>query len=159
MRVRRRIRSMAILEAGNIALYGVVFFGILGLPPRAANVVGFGAFAFLLIQGSLYWVTKLWQLRRRSNLPPGIDVFAILRVVDPVVLIVASALVVGSIVVDPALSSIVGVLFTLAAIAEYVNYFHVQLMHDNVADLRRLRRSGLRSSVLARDLRRRRQLR
>jgi hypothetical protein len=36
---------------------------------------------------------------------------------------------------------------------EHVNYFHVQLMYDTRADVRRLRASGLRRSHLAADLR------
>jgi hypothetical protein len=47
-----------------------------------------------------------------------------------------------------------GLLLYGLAVAEYVNYFHWQLMHDTRADLRRLLRTGrLQRSHLYADLR------
>ncbi|MET7638980.1 hypothetical protein [Streptomyces sp. NPDC005438] len=53
---------------------------------------------------------------------------------------------------EPGAGSVAGLCFALFAVLEHVNYFHVQLMYDNPADLRALCRNGLRRAHLARDL-------
>jgi hypothetical protein len=59
-----------------------------------------------------------------------------------------------AVLVGPGAGSWPGLGFAVFAVLEHVNSFHVQLMHDTAADLRRLRTTGLHASHLARDLRR-----
>lgn len=146
-RVRRRLRSLALLELGNIPLQAVVWFGVVDVPPTAPNVVGFALFAVLLVEGAAYWLTKLHTFA----LPlPG--AFAVARVANVPVLI-AGLLFTGWAVVDtPGTGSWPGLVFAVVAALEYVNYFHTQLMYDTAADLRHLRAHGPRRAHLARDL-------
>ncbi|MEV0643882.1 hypothetical protein AB0I28_01330 [Phytomonospora sp. NPDC050363] len=150
--VHRRLRSLATLELVNIPLQAWVWFGVAGFPPSAANVVGFALVAILLLQGTGYWVAKLRQLSAGRRRLPGVAVFRLLRVANPPLLFAGTVLAVWSTVGTPGRSSIPGLAFALFAWLEYVNYFHVQLMYDNRADLRRLRARGLVRASLARDL-------
>ncbi len=150
--IDRRLRSLAVLELVNIPLQAVVWFGVLGLPVTATSAVGFALFALLLIEGAAYW----WAKRRQTAAPgaalPYVRVFAIARVAN-LPLLVAGLLYVGWAVVDDAgAGSWVGLGFAVFAVLEHVNYFHTQLMYDNAADLRSLRRHGLLRAHLARDL-------
>lgn len=152
MRVRRRLRSLALLELGNIPLQAVIWFGVVDFPGTAANVVGFALFAVLLIEGAGYWLTKLRRLALPRSPLPG--VFVVARVANVPVL-VAGLLFVGWAVVDaPGAGSWPGLVFALVAVGEHVNYFHAQLMYDTASDLRRLRAHGPRRAHLARDLKR-----
>ncbi|MGI5487262.1 hypothetical protein [Microtetraspora malaysiensis] len=155
-KVRSRLRNLALLEAANVPFQAWVWFGVVGLPVTAANAAGFGLAALLLVQGSLYWIAKLRQLRRPGPLP-GARAFLVARVADVPLLLAGVAFTAYAAVADPGRASWPGVAFALVAVLEYVNYFHVQLMHDTAADLRRLVTAGLRPSHLARDLARARQ--
>lgn len=150
--VRGRLRSLAVLELVNIPLQGGVWFGLVGLPATVPNLVGFGAFALLLLQGGAYWIAKLHQIRVRRPHIAGVAAFRAARIVNP--LLLAAGLVVTGFAAatDPGRNSWPGLAFALFAVLEHVNYFHVQLMHDTRADLRRLRSHGLRTSHLARDI-------
>ncbi|WP_433422905.1 hypothetical protein ACQP1V_14205 [Microtetraspora malaysiensis] len=150
-KVRSRLRNLALLEAANIPFQAWVWFGVVGLPVTAANAVGFVLAALLLVQGSLYWIAKLRQLRRPGPLP-GVRAFLIARVADVPLLVTGVAFTAYAAAAGPGRASWPGVAFALVAVLEYVNYFHVQLMHDTAADLRRLVAAGLRPSHLARDL-------
>ena len=150
--VRRRLRSLAVMELLNVALQAGLWFGLVGLPVTVANLIGYGLFAVLLLEGATYWLAKLRQLRGRRPHLPGVRVFRAARVVNPAIL-AAGLLITGrAVFADPGRASWPGLAFALFAVLEHVNYFHVQLMHDTVADLRRLRSVGLRRSHLARDL-------
>jgi len=149
---RRRLRSLAVLELINIPLQGWVWFGLAGLPATAANLIGFGLFALLLIEGAAYWVAKLHQISVRRGHLPALAAFRAARIVNPLLLaagLVATGQAAAS---DPGRVSWPGLAFALFAVLEHVNYFHVQLMYDTPADLRRLRSAGLRASHLARDI-------
>lgn len=148
----RRLRTLAILEFANIPLQAWIWFSQIGLPWSAPNVVAFAAFAVLLLQGGAYWVVKLRQLRAGSVAPAGMDLFRRLRVANAPLLALAGAYVLHAASVSPSRASIPGAVFLVVAVLEYVNYFHLQLMHDTPGDLSRLRRTGLRKSHLARDL-------
>ncbi|MGN9786012.1 hypothetical protein ACTMTF_31610 [Nonomuraea sp. ZG12] len=150
--LRRRLRSLAVLEVANIPLQAFAWFGAIGFPATGANLTGFALFVIILIQGAAYWAAKLDQLRNRRPHPRGLAAFAAARKVNPV-LLAAGLLVTGAAALaDPGVGSWPGLGFALFAVLEHVNYFHVQLMHDTAADLRRLRTVGLRRSQLARDL-------
>ncbi|MEU6247818.1 hypothetical protein [Glycomyces sp. NPDC047010] len=152
--VRKRLRSLAALELVNIPLQAFVWFGLLGLPASAANLTGFAAFALLLVQGAAYWAAKLRQIDAGGPLP-GAVVFAAALRANPAVLVAAVLFTGWSAVADPGRSAFLGLGFALFAVLEHVNYFHVQLMYDNRADLRRLAAHGPARSHLSRDLARR----
>ncbi|GLX01906.1 hypothetical protein Misp02_59920 [Microtetraspora sp. NBRC 16547] len=146
---------LALLEMGNIPFQALVWFGLVGLPVTTANFVGFALVAVLLTQGALYWAAKLRQLRKPGVLP-GAQAFLIARVTDVPLLVTGLTITAGAVVADPGRDSWPGLAFALFAVLEYINYFHVQLMHDTAADLRSLANGGLRPSHLARDLARHR---
>lgn len=150
--VHRRLRSLAVLELVNIPLQAWVWFGLVGLPATAANLVGFGLFVLLLIEGAAYWAAKLGQLNARRVHLPALVAFRMARIVNPLLLAGGIAITGQAAATDPGSSSWPGLAFALFAVLEHVNYFHVQLMYDTPADLRRLRWAGLRTSHLARDI-------
>jgi hypothetical protein len=152
--VDRRLRSLVTMELVNIPLQAGLWFGLVGLPVTGPNLLGFGAFALLLVQGAGYWAAKLHQRRGPGRGLPGERAFRAALAVDPVLLAAALVVTGGATVTDPGRGTLPGLLFTAFAVLEYVNYFHVQLMYDTRADLRRLRSVGLRRAHLARDLKR-----
>ncbi|WP_229829948.1 hypothetical protein [Actinoplanes ianthinogenes] len=151
-KVGRRLRSLTIGELVNIPLQPWIWFRVIDLPLTTVNLIGFSAFAALLATGAAYWSMKLRQLRRKQPRLPARRYFAAARILLPIA--TAAALIVCAVSVArlPGASSWPGLAFAVFAALEYVNYFHVQLMHDNRADLRRLFTSGFRRSHLARDL-------
>ncbi len=111
--------------------------------------------SFLLLQGAAYWQQKLQRLRHRRRMSPGWRTrFSRLRNLNRVLLggwflAMLAGFMVGWGWADAAWS--VGL--WLFALAEYVNYFEVQLMHDTPNDLARLSRDRrLRRAHLVRDL-------
>lgn len=154
--VRRRVRSLAVLEAANVPIQAVAWFGLIGVPVTAANLVGFGLFVLLLVQGAAYWAGKWRQLRAHARHLRAGRAFRAARTVDPVLLAAGLVFTGFPAVREPGWGSWPGLGFAAFAVLEYVNYFHVQLSHDTAADLRRLWRVGLRRSHLARDLARER---
>jgi len=150
--VHRRLRSLMALELINIPLQAGVWFGVLGLPVSAPNLVGFSLFALLLIEGAGYWAAKLRQMTVRRRYLPALEAFRAARVVNPLVLAAGLVATGHAAATDPGRASWPGLAFALFAVLEHVNYFHIQLMHDTRADLRRLRSVGLRESHLARDM-------
>jgi hypothetical protein len=152
--LNRRLRSLAILELVNIPLQAWLWFGLVDLPATAVNVLGFGMFALLLVEGALYWLAKLHQLRSHGRALPGERAFRVARAANPIVVATGLVLTAYATATDPGRGTWPGLVFATFAVLEHINYFHTQLMHDTVADLRRLRSAGLRPSHLARDLRR-----
>ncbi|WP_419996273.1 multidrug transporter [Streptomyces boninensis] len=157
--IGRRLRSLALLELLNIPLQAVVWFVVLDLPVTAANAVGFGLFALLLLEGAAYWRAKRSQLEaaatstaRPGSPLPGLRGFAAARTGNVPVLLGGVAFTVWSVVDDPGAGSVPGLAFALFSVLEHINYFHWQLMHDTRADLAYLLRKGFRRSHLARDL-------
>jgi hypothetical protein len=148
----KRMRSLAALELLNIPLWSLAWFGVLDFPLSPANLAGFGVFAVLLVQGSAYWTLKVKQLRRRQARVAGLSLFRLLRFVNLPLLAAALAVTVAQSLTAPGRSSWLGLGLALFGTLEYVNYFHVQLMYDTRADLRRLFSTGFRRSHLARDL-------
>jgi hypothetical protein len=153
--VRQRLRSLLILELFNIPFQAGIWFGVIGLPVTVANAVGFGLFTLLLVEGAGYWWAKLRQLERRPGRLPGLKIFKAARLANLPILFAGVAWTMWSVIADPGAGSIPGLVFALMATLEHVNYFHVQLMYDNAADLRYLFRHGLRRAHLSRDLVRR----
>ncbi|MFE4621284.1 hypothetical protein ACFRJ7_34830 [Streptomyces sp. NPDC056747] len=136
-----------------------VWFGLVGVPATAANLFGFALVMLLLLEGAAYWTVKLRALSAGSGAPlPGAAVFAAARVVNLVLLGLGVPLTVLAVADAPGTGSIPGLLFTLFAVLEHVNYFHTQLMYDTPEDRRSRRRNGRRRAHLARDLERARKL-
>ncbi|MGW6578659.1 multidrug transporter [Streptomyces globisporus] len=149
-----RLRTLAVLEVLNIALIGWAVFVAIGAPFSTANTVGFALVAVLLLIGAAYWALKLRQLRTAARRPPLIGLFRALRPLCAAALAAGLVAVAAAVPDRPASEWAAGLALYGLALAEYVNYFHRQLMHDTRADWRRLLRTRrLRSSHLAEDLR------
>jgi len=148
-----RLRTMATLELVGVVAIGWAVFGAYDSPRSTANVVGFALVALHLVIGSAYWVMKTRQLRDAIPQPPLIGLFGWLRPICQAGL--AIGLVVLALAVDqPVATWLPGVVLYGLALAEYVNYFHWQLMHDTRSDVLRLARTRrLRRSHLSEDLR------
>ncbi|MGW0436818.1 hypothetical protein ACWDV4_30270 [Micromonospora sp. NPDC003197] len=154
LKVHRRLRSLATMELINIPVQGVVWFVVTGLPATLPNLLGFLLFGVLLVEGAGYWLAKLHQMRTRRRGLPGARIFRAARVVNLPLLAICLAVTGYAAITEPGRNSWLGLGFALFATLEHLNYFHVQLMHDTKADLRRLWRVGLRPSHLSRDIRR-----
>lgn len=153
--VLRRVRTMAALEAVNVGLLAAVFFWSLQVPASVANLAGYGMLAVLLLQGSGYWSAKYRQLRSGARCPSGLAAFRTCRVLNLVLLTATAVVVLLAAWRSPGLRTWPGLGFWVFAVAEYVNYFQVQLSYQTRTDIRRLRRTRrLRRSHLAADLRR-----
>ena len=151
--VVRRMARLALLELVNVGLLAWVFFGAFDVPATAPNLVGYGLMALVLLEGAGYWAAKHRQVRTGAASPPAITTFRRLRRINVVALAAGAIVIVVASWRDPGTRSWPGVGFWAFALAEHVNYFHVQLMHDTAADVRRLLRTRrLRRSHLAVDL-------
>ncbi|MEU6834788.1 multidrug transporter [Streptomyces rubiginosohelvolus] len=149
-----RLRTLAVLEVLNIALIGWAVFVALGAPFSTPNTVGFALVAVLLLTGAAYWALKLRQLRATARRPPLIGLFRALRPLCAAALTAGLVAIAAAAPGRPAPEWAAGLVLYGLAVAEYVNYFHLQLMHDTRADWRRLLRTRrLRGSHLAEDLR------
>lgn len=69
-------------EPANVPLQGLIWFGLLGIPLTAANIVGFALLAVLLLEGAGYWLAKLRQVTVVASPLPVARFFAVARVVD-----------------------------------------------------------------------------
>lgn len=152
-KIQRRLGSLSALEIINVPLQGFIWFGVLGLPLTAPNLLGFSLVALLLVEGAGYWFAKRVQVRRGRRRVPAIAAFRVARLANLFFLGLGLAITATAALVKPGLATWPGLGFALFALLEHVNYFHVQLMHDTTADLVRLRSRGFRRSHLARDLR------
>ncbi|MEU2601383.1 hypothetical protein [Streptomyces hirsutus] len=149
-----RLRTLAVLELANIFLIGWVVFVSLDAPATAANTAGYLLVTWHLFIGAGYWAVKLRQLRDALPRPPLIAVFRRLRSVCAAGLAVGLVVIATSFAGQPGAAWVPGLVLYGLALAEYVNYFHWQLMHDTRADWHRLLRSRrLRRSHLSEDLR------
>jgi hypothetical protein len=154
-RIRKRLRSLTLLELGNIPLQAFIWFNVLAFPATAANAVGFGLFALLLVEGAAYWAAKSRRLAAPGRPLPGAAAFAFARMANVPVLALGVGFTAWSAAGDPGAGTWLGFGFALFAVLEHVNYFHVQLMYDTAEDLRRLWAHGPQRAHLARDLARR----
>jgi hypothetical protein len=153
--VSSRLRNLAGLELVNIALIAWAVFWALELPVTVPNVVGYGLTATHLAIGAGYWMAKGRQLREGRPHLPMLGLFRFLRAASLGALLVGAVGVGLWFVRQPDSTTVPGVMLVALAVAEHVNYFHRQLMHDTGADLRRLWRTRrLHRSHLNVDLRR-----
>ena len=149
-----RLRSLAVLELVNIPLFALVLFGGLLMPISPANLVGFSLFALLLAQGSAYWWLKIRQLRTRAPRPAGMPVFRVLQRGNVALFLLGGAVILWALTTDARWTQAwPGLGLWLFAVLEHVNYFHIQLSHQNRPDLERLWRTRrLHRSHLSRDM-------
>lgn len=163
-RVHRRLRLLRKLEFINVVLIpGVLVLGWWDWSESwLARFPALLAVVIFLLQGSFYWQMKNQALASKlRNLPSArVRIFEALKLFDQVLLVL---LFVNIAVLQLAGWSNPGDLawgtgLTICAALEYVNYFHWQLTHDQVSDVRYLFRwRRLRESPLASDLRRARE--
>jgi len=153
--VVRRIRGLAVAELLCIPIFTAVAL-LWKMPFTAANTAGLGLLLILLAEGGAYWWVKARQLARDRPLPAGMPVFAALKRANLVPFAAGAAAIAAALAGGETGTRVwPGVFLWLFALVEQVNYFHVQLSHDNRADLSRLLRTRrLHRSHLARDLER-----
>lgn len=134
-----------------------MLFVLAGVPATTANVVGYAMAALLLWQGAAYWYLKYRQLSAGRSRPSAIPVFAAIQRVNVIVLAVGLVAILVELWQRPGVGTWPGAAFGVLAVAEHINYFHVQLSYQSRSDLRRLVRTRrLHASHLSTDLRRRR---
>jgi hypothetical protein len=150
--VRRRLRTLAILEAVNVGFLPLLLFGPISVTVTGFNIVGVVLIMGVLVQGSGYWFVKLRQLKHKSRLPVGLEWFRRFRSTNVIVLGCCWLAGLVGTFTQPWRNALPGLAFTSFAVLEHVNYFYIQLMHDTSNDVRRLLRRGFRRSSLARDL-------
>ncbi|QSB05248.1 hypothetical protein [Natronoglycomyces albus] len=152
--LRSRLRTLSNLELINIVWIAVAVFVLLDVPRSLPNVLGFGLVALLLGQGAAYWAAKVRQIEDSQPRPRHLALFRALQPINVTALVLAGAYVGWAAITSPGASTLPGLIFLALAIAEYVNYFHWQLMHDSASDVRFLiRHRRLRRSALYRDIR------
>jgi hypothetical protein len=161
-RLYRRLTLLRNLEAINVVLIPAFLVGIWmdseGPVVWLVRILPLFLVSFVLAQGALYWHWKLRSVRRRMSLPASFcatfrrlyrTTMASLLVIVAVLLAIAAS---GLEVRRGDWLWAVGLL--IFAGLEVVNYYHWQLSHDNIADLRYLlRHRRLRRAPLASDLR------
>jgi hypothetical protein len=160
--LENRLASLRTLEWVNIAWLAVVLLWWAPSWQHAAipadtwqRTVAFLPVAGLLAVGGWYWHRKLQQLRDARPLGDAMPVLQRAgRHARRVLMALTVAMAVSWVTTaGSAADRAWATLLILFGWAEYVNYFHVQLMHDTRSDLARLRRTRrLRRSWLANDL-------
>lgn len=157
----KRFESMWKLEWANIILIGgiILFLFLIGkLKPTIFIIVSFFMTAIFLWIGGHFWKDKYLSLRDNTPISDARlkwykwqELWKWGLLIPPIVMAVELYL-------NPILTAEfwVGLGFWALAIAEWINYYHRQLMHfDNPADFKRLISGrGLRQSHLSRELER-----
>lgn len=159
-RIVRRLRWLRNWELFDVGLFlTLLVWWVTARDPSTWLLTAFGVslVCYLLLQGGFYWHLKAQAVASRSGRLPAYfcGLFTHLRYSSLVLLacfplIVVSARTVNSTTLSELLrSSAIGAFAAL----EYVNYYHYQLMHDTVNDLRYLKmHRRLRRAPLADDL-------
>lgn len=157
-RLLRRLKTLRNVEWFNIPFLVLVLY--LAWSDRSMDALwqrltAYALVAFLLLIGGWYWHLKVAQIGRGRSIESQLTTLARIRMVASVILGCTSVALVASWIAGIGHTADRGWAtgFLVLAWAEYVNYFHYQLMHDTRSDLERLRRTGkLRRSWLAADL-------
>ena len=156
----RRLSMLYALERGNIVLLPICMVIIsksLMFPLDWAAWLAILASSILLIQGTYYWKVKLDSLTHREDrFLAHAATFRAYSRINPYVLGAIGITIVVIRLISPVPAATISVTlgFYALAIAEHINYYDWQLMHDNLPDLQRLLRTGIRRSQLWHDLRR-----
>ncbi|QFT87563.1 hypothetical protein FIU87_02765 [Bacillus sp. THAF10] len=132
----------------KLQLYGLVSFWL-----------SFILFEFLLLQGVLYWTSKLRKMKAGHTPVTPTNVVRLLKKLQTVnigfIFLAGVGFFLDWIRLQPALPigglSLSFFIFVFA-ILEYINYFHIQLSYDNRSDLKHLLRTKrLKQACLKRD--------
>jgi hypothetical protein len=147
----RRLRVQGAVELFCAVLLPVVFLRVTG--PTTGAVAAWVAVDAALVVGACYWFARAAKWSQGLARTPNLRAFAIARMGLIVVLGVSRVAVVADIVTGGGFAQWFAAAVWLFAVAEYVNYFHLQLSYQNAADLRRLvRRGRLVQAHLGREL-------
>ncbi len=158
--VLRRLRSLRNLEFLNIFLLPFVMWLMLGKATEATWLLygwAMGLVCWVLVQGTLYWHLKLRATKAKTRTLPAyfVPTFTAFRVTNLLGFAIFPLLAgylraTGQIAIS---SLVIASLLWLFAILEHINYYHLQLMHDNPHDIRYLiQHQRLRPSPLQSDL-------
>ncbi|WLR42303.1 general stress protein [Bacillus carboniphilus] len=117
---------------------------------------------FLLLQGTIYWYSKLKRLREEKNpITPGkvVRLLHRLKKVNVVIIIFTIlAFLVDLIIWYPSLPLVglaVALFVYIFAILEFINYFYIQLSYDNISDIKYLfKNKKLKKSCMSKDFKR-----
>ena len=158
MRMARRMRVQGSVELVDVALLPAVVLRLMG--PSPGNVAAWVAVDAVLVVGAGYWFARSARARHRLPRTPHLGVFAVARPVLVAVVSVTAIVDVVDVATGSGAARWVAPPLWLFAVAEYVNYFHVQLSYRSRADIRRLvRHRRLVPAHLGRELSRRRRRR
>lgn len=159
-KLNKRLRSLRNLELFNIFFLPAcmcLVFSVKGTIHRQPYVVSMLNICFILAQSVLYWHLKLQSIRQHETALPAYAyrVFSFFKRANLLILAVYPVLFVLSQV-----TSSVGFQVTIwshllyvFSMLEYVNYYHYQLSHDNLKDVRYLiRHKKIRRSPLWTDM-------
>jgi len=157
-RLLQRFRYLRNWEAANVVVLPLLlvwlwedFDGWVRLPPLILA-------AAILAQGAWFWHLKIRQVQDGVPLPAWFARrFRAIHRLDGIALALYAAFLLAAYTAGAvgAWDFAWGVGLLLFALAEFINYFHVQLMHDSDADWRwLLRHRRLRRAPLASDVRR-----
>lgn len=124
--------------------------------------VSFLLLEFFLLQGTVYWYTKLKRLKTENTSVTPLQIVRLLwqlkklNIVLIVVTIIAfvfdfirwyPSLPIGGLI-------IAGIIYVFAVL-EYINYFYVQLSYDNISDLKYLLKTRkLKQATIGKDFKR-----
>lgn len=146
--MRRHLRSQTLCEAANVVLLPLIVVWVMssnGYEPGACTALGLFAVALFLVEGTLFWWLK-WRAIRHLPVPTASRYAGLHDRVVRLNLVVLAATAIGiawlATATPPARTADVwcGAGAWLFAVAEHVNYFHWQLMHQKGADFRWLAR-------------------
>ena len=133
---------------------------MLGQPMSLFAIYGAALVAWLLLQGTAYWLLKLRAVQTNSDIAgKHLRWFAAFKRMNWALIALLPALLaikaLGGTPFRSGIDVVVGLGFYVLAVLEQVNYYHYQLMYDYRSDLRRLRRDKrLKRSSLYRALER-----
>jgi len=156
--LRRRLRRYWQMEAGCALILPVLLVEVAGDEPVGPLVwVAIVPAVALLAAGAAYWRAKLRAVEKGSSAEPTIRLLARLeKALLALVAIAAAAAAAAWLSWVPASAFERGASagFAALAVAEYVNYYRIQLQHfDHLPDLRRLLvGKGFRRAHLRRDI-------
>jgi hypothetical protein len=156
--VLRRLRYLRNWEAANAVLLPALIVSVWGDFDARVRLPPLVLAAAILLQGAGYWHLKIREVRDGVSMPPWFGRrFDALRRLNAIALAAIALLLLTAGATGTAgpwdLAWGIGLL--LFAAAEFVNYFHLQLMHDSPADWRWLiRHRRLRPATPVRELRR-----
>lgn len=147
--MRRRLLGLAAGESVSLILFlyisFILDFGIAGL-------VAVAYLAFILCQGSLYWLYRYHLLRR--NRRPGSTAIAVLRIMRVLNLLVFLFAIAGLAIFNAGiLDLIASVVILVFGLIEYVNYYWYRLSYGKSGfNVKLLLLTGFRESSISKTI-------